>query len=223
MVPTKKALRLITRIGLPASIGQGMSALGFTVLQGVVNSFGTAVVAAFGIGNRMIGLFNMPAMGFSRATAALVGQSLGAKDRVRARLVVRQSVLTIAVFISLCMVFVFFWGSSFIRFFIDDAEVIGHGVRLLRTVSLSAVLFALFIVITGAFQGGGDTKPVMYLNAARLWVFRVPLAYLLGYTFRQGPQGIWLAMFLSNLAVAAIGFYLLRTGRWMHKLNPDEL
>ncbi len=80
MIPNKKAIMLLLKIGLPSSLGQGISALGFTVLQGVVNGFGTAVIAAFGIGNRIIGLFNMPAMGISQATSVLVGQQLGAKN-----------------------------------------------------------------------------------------------------------------------------------------------
>ncbi len=108
MKPDRKAIRQILKIGIPASIGQGVSALGFTVLQGLVNSFGTATIAAFGVGNRIISLFNMPAMGFSRATAVLVGQSLGAKDRARARQVVRQSVLIIFIFITTGMTFMFF-------------------------------------------------------------------------------------------------------------------
>ncbi|MBL7007341.1 MAG: MATE family efflux transporter, partial [Spirochaetia bacterium] len=56
--PERKAWGLIMRIGLPSAIGGGISALGFSVLQGVVNTFGTPVIAAFGIGNRVIGLFN---------------------------------------------------------------------------------------------------------------------------------------------------------------------
>ncbi|MCK5196929.1 MAG: MATE family efflux transporter, partial [Spirochaetales bacterium] len=91
MVPDKKAIKLLLKIGLPSSIGQGISALGFTVLQGVVNGFGTAVIAAFGIGNRLIGLFNMPAMGISQATSVLVGQNLGAKNYSNVKKIVKHS------------------------------------------------------------------------------------------------------------------------------------
>lgn len=115
--PRLQAVRLILRIAVPSSIGQGISALGFTVLQGVVNGLGTAVVAAFGIGGRIIGLFNMPAIGYSRATAAMVGQSLGMRRKDQAWRVVRLSVLTVLAFISIGMTLTFFFGNSFIRFF----------------------------------------------------------------------------------------------------------
>ncbi|HOX91762.1 MAG TPA: MATE family efflux transporter, partial [Spirochaetales bacterium] len=93
----REPVLLLAKVGLPSSFGQALSTLGFTVMQGAVNAFGSAVIAAFGIGNRIIGLFNMPAMGFSQATATLVGQSLGAKDVPRAKLVVRQSLITIGI------------------------------------------------------------------------------------------------------------------------------
>ncbi len=223
MALKKESVLLLTRIGLPSSFGQAVSTLGFTVMQGAVNAFGTAVIAAFGIGNRIIGLFNMPAMGFSQATASLVGQSLGAKDTAKAKLVVKQSLLTILAFISVAMSLTFFFGASFTRFFVDDPEVIAHGVMQFRIVSLSVVFFALFNVLNGAFQGGGDTVPVMANNIIRLWVLRVPLLYIMAFGLAWGPVGIWWSMFVSNLGVTAIAYALYKTDRWTRKINPDAL
>ena len=223
LCPDWSAIKRILQIGLPASIGQGFSAFGFTVLQGVVNGFGTAVIAAFGIGNRIIGLFNMPGIGFARATATLVGQSIGGKRPDLAKKVVRQSVITMSIFISISMTFTFFWGNSFMRFFVDDPEVIAHGALMFRIVSASVVLFTLFTVVMGAFEGGGDTKPVMFLNVFRLWGLRVPVAFGLAIVIGMGPVGIWIAMFVSNFVTAGIGFVVLSRGHWLTKMNPDEL
>jgi putative MATE family efflux protein len=223
MVLHKDSVLLLARIGLPSSMGQGISTLGFTVMQGAVNVFGTAVIAAFGIGNRIIGLFNMPAMGFAQATATLVGQSLGAKDKAKAKLVVRQSLLTILVFISTAMTLTFFFGASLVRFFVDDPEVIAHGVIQFRIVSASVVMYALFNVLNGAFQGGGDTVPVMATNIIRLWGLRVPLLYLLAFGLAWGPAGIWWSMFWSNTVVAVIAWFLYRSERWAHRIDPDKL
>ena len=223
MVPNRSALKLLFKIGFPASVGQGVSALGFTVLQGVVNSFGTAVIAAFGVGNRIISLFNMPAMGFSRATAVLVGQSLGAKNLHQAKQVIKLSVIIILIFIVTGMGFMFFEGAAFVRVFVDDPDVLALGGSLFRIVSTGVVFFALFTVLMGALQGAGDTKPVMVLNVARLWVLRVPLAYLLGYVLELGPNGIWYAMLVSNLITAAIGFLVVKRGKWQYTINPDKI
>lgn len=223
MVPDRKAIKLLLKIGLPSSIGQGISALGFTVLQGVVNGFGTAVIAAFGIGNRIIGLFNMPAMGISQATAILVGQQLGAKNYGNVKKIVKHSFITIIIFISLGMTATFFKGNSVVRFFVDDPDVIYHGAMLFRIVSPSVIFFALFTVANGALQGAGDTRPIMIFNIVRLWGLRIPVVFLLVAFTAFGPVSIWIGMFASNLLVAAASLILLSRGKWMHKLNPDEI
>jgi putative MATE family efflux protein len=221
--PNKEAVTRIVEIGLPASLGQSLSAFGFTVLQGAVNSFGTAVVAAFGIGNRITNMFSVPAQAFAQATSSLVGQSLGAKNKKRAVLVVKQAALSLFVFITIGMGLTFFYGHSFVKFFINDPEVINHGVSFFRINSISTIIFSLYTVITGAFQGGGDTKPIMLLNIFRLWGLRVPLAYLLSSTAGWGPIGIWSAIFTSNLIVASLGFIHLKRGRWLVKIDPDKI
>ena len=223
MVPDKKAIRLLLKIGLPSSIGQGISALGFTVLQGVVNGFGTAVIAAFGIGNRIIGLFNMPAMGISQATSVLVGQNLGAKNYSNVRKIVKHSFITILIFISIGMIFTFFKGNSLVKFFVDDPDVIYHGAMLFKIVSPSVIFFALFTVANGALQGAGDTRPIMILNIVRLWGLRVPVVFFLVAFTALGPVSIWIGMFSSNLLVAAASLILLSRGKWMYILNPDEI
>ncbi len=223
MRPDWTAMRRIADIGLPSAIGQAVPAFGFTALQGIVNSLGTSVVAAFGVGNRIVSLFNMPAIGFSQATTSIVGQRLGAGRKDLAVTAVKQSILTVFVFIVAGMTLAFFFGASFVRFFVDDPEVIAYGEELFRILSPSVVIFAMFTVATGAFQGGGDTKPVMVLNVARLWGLRVPLAYLLAITLAWGPSGIWWSMFASNLVIATIGFFWLSRGRWLDKIDPATL
>ncbi len=222
--PNRAAIDQFIEIGLPNSLGQGISALGFTVLQGVVNSFGVAVVAAFGVATRIISLFNMPAIGLSKATAALVGRELGADDPGQARRVVRLSVLSMLALIVPAMTFTFFYGNSLVRFFVDDPEVIAHGATLFRIVSVSVIPFTLFMVINGAFEGGGVTRPVMVLNVLRLWGLRVPLAFLLSAHPSLGANGIWIAMFLSNIITASAGFLWLRRGTWLRKIEivPQE-
>lgn len=223
LVPRAHAVRLFFRIGAPVSVGQGLSGMGFVVLQGIVNGFGTAVIAAFGVGTRIIGLFNMPAIGFSRATASLVGQSIGAGRHEQARRVLRQSVLTILVFISAGMAVTFFFGNSVVRFFVDDPAVIAVGAQMFRIISISVVPFAMLTVANGAFQGGGYTRPVMFLNIARLWGLRVPAAYLLAVVLAAGPVGIWVSMVISNVVIAAAGFWILSKGRWLTALDQSAL
>ena len=220
--PRAHAWGQLIRIGFPLAAGQGIAALGFTVLQGVVNGFGVAVIAAFGVGNRIIGMFNMPAGGLARAVGTLVSQELGSGNEEGAKDAVRLGVISMLCFIVPSMVVTFFFGNHVVRFFIDDPEVIAHGATLFRVVSISVVFFTLFTVVTGAFQGGGDTKPVMYLNIFRLWGVRVPLAMYLSWQLGWEPHGVWWAMVASNVLTASVGFALLRGGRWLRRIELIE-
>ncbi len=212
----------ILRIGLPVALGQMGTALGFTFLIGIVNRFGSAVTAAFGIGNRIIMMANVPAMGLSQANATAVGQNLGAESPERAARSVRNSVLLtggILFPITTCM---FFFGAAISRLFINDPEVVQYGHDLFRIISPSVLAFGFVLVMLGSFRGSGHTLPVMVLNMGRLWIIRIPAAYLLALVAGMGPTGLWLGMFLSNTitAVAAIAWF--STGSWKRKVIGPE-
>ncbi|MFA5513579.1 MAG: MATE family efflux transporter [Sphaerochaetaceae bacterium] len=217
--PEKRTLTLMTKIGLPAAVGQSVSSLGFAVIQQVVNTFGTAVIAAFGVGNRIQSLFNMPAQGISQATAILVGNNLGRSDDKKASKIVLIATAVSGAFITVGMVLVLIFGPYVIRFFVDDPDVIKHGVTMFKYTTTGVILFAVFTVVLGAFQGGGETKVVMILNIVRLWVIRVPLCYLLPWLFNFGAVGIWIAMLISNLVVSFWSFILFAKGKWKKRIN----
>ncbi len=220
--PRRAAFRLLLRIGLPASTGQGLSALGFTVLQGLVNIYGTAVIAAFGVGNRIIALFNMPAMGLGKAVTSLVGRELGAGDQRGARRAVAVAAAVVTAVLLPSMLGVALFGGRLMIFFVDDPEAAAWGALMFRVVTPSVVLFAYFLLLNGAFQGAGDTRPVMLMNAGRLWLIRVPLAYLFSLGLGMGPLGIWVAMFISNFLTALAGYLYYRRGGWMTVLGRDD-
>ena len=106
-------------------------------------------------------------------------------------------------------------------FFVADPEVVRHGATLFRIVSVSSVPFTLFMVLNGAFQGGGDTRPVMFLRMLNLCGIRVPLAVFLTFSLSLGPVGIWCAVFVSNVSVALLGYVVLRRGRWISTLELE--
>ncbi|QEN06693.1 MATE family efflux transporter [Oceanispirochaeta crateris] len=213
------ALRLLLKVAVPSSLSQMASTLGFTVLQGLVNSFGTAVIAAFGIVNRIHALFYMPVQGLARGSATLVGQSLGAEEPLRARKTVTTGVVLALMYIIPGMIFCYYYGAHFIRFFVNDPGVIKEGSQLFRIMSPSVIVFAVFMILAGAFQGAGDTRSLMMMHVGRLWVFRLPLAWLLAFPLGLGIRGIWYAMVFSNLMITFIGILRFKSGRWVHALK----
>ncbi|PKL08107.1 MAG: hypothetical protein CVV51_10650 [Spirochaetae bacterium HGW-Spirochaetae-7] len=223
MTPEAKSWGLLLGIGLPASIGQGLSAFGFTVLQGVVNTFGTSAIAAFGVGNRLMNMFDIPVHGIAGATTSLVGRAIGARDDHMAGRVVRSSLSLVVILEMPLLALSVFYGGDLVRLFVSDAEAIRLGDIMFKVVSPSLLMFGLYFALSGAFQGAGDTKVIMVLAVFRLWVVRVPLAYALAYRTSLGPMSIWIAMFVSNFLTAGAGFVYFRLGRWKRALDPDRI
>jgi len=209
------------RIGMPLSLGQTGTSLGFTLLLGIVNSFGSAVTAAFGIGHRVIMLAMIPGFGFSQASATAVGQNLGAEQPQRAMEAVKYSCRTIAMILLPVTTLMFLFGDQIGRIFIDDPEVIGYARDVFRVTSFSVFVFGFIMVLLGAFQGAGHTVPVMVLNMSRLWLIRIPAAYLLAIVLGMGPLGLWWAMFLSNILTAVAAAIWFSFGTWKRRVIED--
>jgi len=219
MIPDVEMLKKILKVGLPVGLGQLGTSFGFTFMIGIVNSFGSAVTAAFGVGNRIIHMAMVPAMGLSQANATAVGQNLGAGKPERAERSSYSALFLIGVILlpmTLCM---FFFGGDIARAFVNDPEVISLGRTMFRVTTPSVFVFGFVLVLLGSFQGSGYTVPVMVLNMSRLWALRVPGAYLLAFTAGMGPMGIWWAMFISNTVTAIAGFLWFRKGTWKSKAD----
>ncbi len=213
-----KITNKIFKIGLPLSFGQMATSLGFTLLISIVNLFGSAVISAFGIGNRIISLLNMPAMGFSQAATVMVGQNLGADNTERAERVVWETVKIVAITLFSGATLTFLFGGYIVKFFINDPEVIKVGADLFRIASYSVPFFGIMFAFNAAFSGSGHTTPILVLNTTRLWGIRIPLAYFWAIKQRIGPNGIFYAMVVSNVIIAIAAYFWFKKGTWKEKI-----
>ncbi len=219
----RKMMTKLVRIGLPLSLGQAGTSLGFTLLIGIVNSFGSSVTAAFGVGHRVIMMVSVPAIALGQANATAVGQNLGAGFVSRAMLSVKRSALLITVVLLPLTTATFFFGEHITHWFINDPEVIAYGRDLFRITSFSVFAFGLILVLFGAFQGSGHTVPVMVVNMGRLWAVRIPATWLLAVVWEMGPRGLWWAMNLSNLLAGTVALIWFLRGGWKKPVisKPD--
>ncbi|RLC54954.1 MAG: MATE family efflux transporter [Candidatus Cloacimonadota bacterium] len=235
--PDKKLLKRIFDISIPASVAHSITSFGFIILQGFVNTYGTLVISVFSIGNRMMGLFMMPAMGISNALATMVGQNLGAKKISRAVKSVKVGMILVLLIMLVGCSLLFFFGSTLTRFFINDPAIAGVGERMFKVVSFAALIFSVLFVFMGVFNGSGHTKPTMILNISRLWFLRIPLVFILSgkileYAFihdsflnevltklsiplsTHSYDALWWSMLISNIFTTILAVIIYRQGKW---------
>jgi len=221
--PDSLILKRILKVGVPASIGQSATAFGFIVLNIFIIGYGSSVLAAFGIGNRIISVIMMPAMGIGNAVAPIVGQNLGADQINRVRSTFKISISMSTLLMGIGGMLTYYFAEDLTKIFTEgDPFVTGLGTDFLQLIALSIPLMGIFEIFIGIFQGSGHTMYAMFMNMFRLWGIRIPMIYLLGRFTDLGPEAIWYSMVTSNLIICIIGFGIYLSGKWGKKVVEDK-
>lgn len=217
--PQPSLWRRMAGIGLPSGLEMALMTAYMAAVMGLLQRFGSAGQAGFGIGMRVLQAGMMPSMALCFAAGAIVGQNLGAQrpDRVRETfwLCLRYAITTAAVFVVLFHIAPH-W---LIEPFSADPAVIVAGSDFLRLISWnligSAVVFACF----GMFSGLGDTRPSLISSAVRIGLILLPATWL---AQRDGfaPLWIWYLSVAATAVQAALNLWFLR-GRLRH-LRSDS-
>lgn len=213
-------VKKLFKLGLPSSFEQSTRAAGMTMMVGLVTSFGSEVVAAYGIGSRILSLVIVPALGLAIATTTLVGQNVGAGKIKRAEKIGDLSYKVSFFGLSILGVLFFYFATELTAFFVpDEPLVIADGAIFIKIMSLSFGFMGVQQVLNGVFNGTGFTKASMIISIFGLWILRFPLAYFLSYHTSLGYEGIWWAFPISNLITAAVAFSFYKSGYWKKRLR----
>lgn len=219
-----ETVRKIVRIGAPTSVEQSTRALGVTAMTALValSAMNTgaekdAVVAAYGIGSRLLSLVFLPALGLSKATETVVGQNLGAEQDDRAARGVYYAAGLMAAGLAVVSLVSYVFADALVSVFITGADaesVVAIGAEYLHIIAPTFVAMGVFHVVAGGFRGAGSTRTAMVFSLLSLWAFRIPPAYWLVAQVGWGPEAVWYAIAFSNVAaVVAAGGWFLR-GTW---------
>jgi putative MATE family efflux protein len=211
----REIFRQSIRIGLPTGIQQTFVALGGLALMGIVNTFGTNVIAGFSVANRIDALATIPAMSFSQALSTFVGQNIGANKLDRIRTGLRSTIKMSGAITIATTIIIVIWGHIIMSLFTKDSQVIRIGDQYLTIVSIFYILFTMMFIYTGIMRGAGDTFIPMFFSLISLWLIRIPLAYFLSK--RIGSEGIWWAIPAGWFIGLSLAFLYYKTGRWKTK------
>ena len=148
------------------------------VIYYALRNFGAAAQAGFGIGSRLLGVIQMPALSMAFAAGAIAGQNFGAGNRERVRETFR-SVLLLGTAVMIAFTMVAQWQPEWLLGgFTKDPETIAIGALFLRMVSLNIVAQGVIFVCSSMFQGLGNTRPVLLSSGVRLVTYGLPLIWL---------------------------------------------
>lgn len=203
----------ITSFSALTCLQQSIMNLGILAVQGLVNSYGTTVMAAFAAAVKIDAFAYLPVQDFGNAFSIFIAQNFGARKTERIRKGIRTAAavsMTFGALLSLC---VFLLAEPLMTLFIDSGEtaVISEGVRYLHIEGAFYYMIGLLFLLYGLYRALGKPGMSVVLTVVSLGV-RVALAYALSAVPFIGTTGIWwsvpIGWFLAD--ALGVGYYIIK-------------
>ena len=201
----KHNLGTILNLSVMTSVQQSIMNFGILMVQGLVNSFGTVIMAAFAAAVKIDSFAYMPVQDFGNAFSTYVAQNYGANQPERIRKGIRSAAATSAVFCICISVLVCLFAAPLIQIFMDPSQtgIVAAGVHYLHIEGACYLGIGMLFLLYGYYRAVNQPGMSVILTIASLGT-RVALAYLLSAT-PLGVTGIWLSVPIGWALADAIG------------------
>lgn len=210
--PDGKRMKGVASFSLLTCLQQSVMNLGILLVQGVVNSFGAVIMAAFAAAVKIDAFAYMPAQDFGSAVSTFLAQNRGAgkSDRVRKGLL--SGVVISALYCALASLIIFVAAETLMGLFTGEKAIIAEGVKYLRIEGAFYVLIGLLFILYGLFRALERPLISLVLTIISLGI-RVVLAYTLPALTALGVTGVWMAVPIGWAAADITGLLIYLRGR----------
>ena len=210
--PQADVVRMAFKIGAPMGLQHMLMGGAQVVSTIIVAPLGTIAIAANSLAITVESLCYMPGYGIAEAATTLVGQSLGAGQRLLTRSFAYMSVsLGIAV-MTLMGILMWVFAPELMGIMSPVEQIIAQGSDILRIEAWAEPMFAAAIVCNGVFIGAADTLIPAAMSLTSMWCVRLSLAALMARDY--GLRGVWTAMAIELTFRGAIFLTRLFRGKW---------
>lgn len=215
-------VRQISNYSILTCAQQSIMNFGILMIQGLVNSFGVAVMAAFAAAVKIESFAYMPAQEFGNAFSTFIAQNKGANKLDRIRRGISYAVIIITVFCAIISALVVIFARPLLGIFIkaEEVEVIRIGVQYLRIVGIFYCLIGYLFMFYGLYRGFGKVGISIILTVISLGS-RVVLAYTLAPIPSIGLLGIWWAIPIGWALADFTGLLFLRKLQIGQEIGQD--
>ena len=215
--PQTDTVKTAFKIGAPMGLQHLLMGSAQVVSTLIVAPLGTIAIAAHSLAITVESLCYMPGFGTAEAATTLVGQGIGAGQRVLTQSFARMSVglgIAVMTFMGLLM---WVFAPQLMSLMSPVDEVIAMGTQVLRIEAWAEPMFAAAIVCNGVFIGAGDTIMPAIMSLGSMWAVRLTLAATMAP--RYGLRGVWTAMAIELTFRGIIFLVRLFKGPWANKLK----
>lgn len=209
----RTCIQEIASFSVLTCIQQSIMNLGILMVQGLVNSFGPTVMAAFAAAVKIDAFAYMPVQDFGNTFSTFIAQNYGAKKEDRIRSGLKGAVAAALIFSVTVSALVCVFARPLMMLFIDAGEtaIIAEGVRYLRIEGAFYCGIGCLFLLYGLYRALGKPGMSVVLTVISLGT-RVLLSYILSAVPSIGVVGIWwsipIGWFLAD--VTGLGYYIYR-------------
>ena len=215
--PTGDVVRTAFKIGAPMGLQHLLMGGAQIVSTIIVAPLGTVAIAANSLAITVESLCYMPGYGIAEAATTLVGQGIGAGQRLLTRSFAYMSVAMGIAVMTLMGILMFILAPELMQLMSPVADVVSEGTQALRIEAFAEPMFAAAIVGNGVFVGAGDTLRPAIMSLTSMWGVRLTLAYWLSQS--HGLRGVWTAMAIELTFRGLLFLIRLWKGDWNKKLR----
>ena len=205
---TKNTIKEISEYSFLTCIQQSVMNLGILMVQGLINSFGTNVMAAFTAAVKIDSLAYMPVQDFGNSFSTFTAQNFGAKKIKRIEEGIKKSVNMIFIFCIFISAFVFIFAEKLMLIFINpsETEILSIGIQYLRIEGIFYWGIGFLFLLYGFYRAVKKPEMSVVLTIISLGT-RVILAYSLSSIECIGILGIWCSVPIGWILADIFGYF----------------
>ncbi|MGG2066169.1 MATE family efflux transporter [Bacillus sp. S14(2024)] len=204
-------LKLLLRLGIPASINMILVSLSEIAVISFVNRFGSDATAAYGVVNQVASYVQMPAVSLGITVSIFAAQSIGANQFDRLQKVIRAGLIMNYVIGGILISFIYLFSKEILALFLTSQSTIDIAHSLIMITLWSYLIFGHAQIIGATMRASGTVLWPTIFAVISIWGVEVPVAYFLSYHTSLGIKGIWIgypAAFIVSLLLQ-YGYYRL--------------
>ncbi|MCQ2467660.1 MAG: MATE family efflux transporter [Clostridia bacterium] len=214
--PSKLILSNILIVGIPGVFQNILNVVSMTILNNIVASYGTDVIAAVGIANRINQLPIQIVFGFTQGVMPLIGYNYANKNFPRMKEAIKKTyILTISALMCILVAFNVA-GQPIVRIFMDNDVIAQTGAWFLSGFGFSLPFMCIDFMVVGITQAFGMGKYALAFSFARKVFLEIPLILLLN-KFAQ-VNGIAYAQCITEITMSIAAIFVQ-----IHLLNNKRL
>lgn len=218
-------LSAILNLSVMTSLQQSIMNFGILMVQGLVNSFGTVIMAAFAAAVKIDSFAYMPVQDFGNAFSTYVAQNYGAGKQERIRKGIKSAFVTSAIFCAIISLLVIVFAKPLMCIFInpEETEIISAGVIYLCIEGSCYIGIGILFLLYGYYRAVNKPFMSVVLTVISLGT-RVLLAYILSAIPAIGVIGIWVSVTIGwALAdITGVVYYVVKSKKQLEMIENNE-